>query len=61
MIECSKKNNINTLVTTNTTLLNDTNIEALKTADLVQISIDGPEEIHNEQRQKKVFKKQLKI
>lgn len=59
LIKCSKENNINTIITTNTTLLNDENIEYLKLADLVQISIDGPEEIHNEQRQKEVFKKTI--
>ena len=47
LIEVAKKNNINTIVTTNTTLLNDENIECLKVADLVQVSIDGPEQIHN--------------
>lgn len=56
LIQCAKYNNINTIVTTNTILLNEENIKALKLADLVQISIDGPEEIHNEQRQKQVFK-----
>lgn len=59
LIEASKKNNINTLVTTNTTLLNDTNIEWLKNADLVQVSIDGPEEVHNEQRQANVYQKTI--
>ena len=47
-------------ITTNTTLLNDENIEYLKLANLVQISIDGPEEIHKEQRQKEVFQKTIK-
>lgn len=42
LIQCSKENNINTIVTTNTTLLNDENIEYLKMADLVQVSIDRP-------------------
>ena len=55
LIACAKQNNINTIVTTNTTLLNKENIEVLKSADLVQISIDGPKEIHNNQRQKDVF------
>lgn len=55
LIQCAKYNHINTIVTTNTTLLNDKNIRALKLADLVQVSIDGPKEIHNEQRQSKVF------
>ena len=59
LIKCSKENNINTIITTNTTLLNEKNIEYLKLADLVQISIDGPEEIHNEQRQKEVFNKTI--
>ena len=55
LIQCAKYNHINTIVTTNTTLLNDKNIEALKLADLVQISVDGPKEIHNEQRQSDAF------
>lgn len=59
LIETAKKNNISTIVTTNTTLLNDENIEWLKEADLVQVSIDGPEKIHNEQRQGDVYKKTL--
>ena len=59
LIQCSKYNHINTIVTTNTTLLNEENITALKLADLVQISIDGPEEIHNEQRQKEVFRQTI--
>ena len=59
LIQCAKCNNINTIVTTNTTLLNETNIKTLKLADLVQVSIDGPEEIHNEQRGKKVFKQTI--
>ena len=40
LIKCSKENHINTIITTNTTLLNNKNIEYLKLADLVQISID---------------------
>lgn len=60
LIKCSKQNNINTIVTTNTTLLNDENIEYLKLADLVQISIDGPKEIHNDQRQNNVYEKTIK-
>ena len=59
LIEVAKKNNINTIVTTNTTLLNDENIECLKAADLVQVSIDGPEQIHNKQRQAEVYKKTI--
>ncbi|MFR8104013.1 MAG: radical SAM protein [Clostridia bacterium] len=59
LITFSKANNINTIVTTNTTLLNDKNIEALKAADLIQISIDGPKEIHNEQRQADVYDKTI--
>lgn len=59
LIDCAKENNINTIVTTNTLLLNKENIEALKKADLVQISIDGPEEVHNEQRQGNVYKKTI--
>ena len=59
LIECSKKNNINTIVTTNTTLLNDENIEWLKLADLVQVSIDGPAEIHNSQRNAPVYAKTI--
>ena len=59
LIECSKKNNISTIVTTNTILLNDENIECLKKADLVQISIDGPKNVHNEQRQADVFEKTI--
>lgn len=55
LIEYSKINHINTIVTTNTTLLNDENLEWLKLADLVQVSIDGPEKIHNEQRQANVY------
>lgn len=59
LIQCSKYNHINTIVTTNTTLLNEKNIETLKLSDLVQISIDGPKEIHNEQRQADVFEKTI--
>ena len=59
LIECSKKNNINTIVTTNTILLNNENIEWLKMADLVQVSIDGPENIHNFQRNAKVHEKTI--
>lgn len=55
LIECSKNNNINTIVTTNTIMLNNENIEWLKLADLVQVSIDGPKDIHNEQRQASVY------
>lgn len=59
LIECAKSNNISTIVTTNTILLNKENIEWLKSADLVQISIDGPKEIHNDQRQAKVYDKTI--
>lgn len=59
LIKCSKDNNINTIVTTNTLLLNDENIEWLKLADLVQISIDGPESIHNFQRNANVYNKTI--
>lgn len=59
LIDCAKENHINTIVTTNTLLLNKKNIEVLKKADLVQISIDGPMDVHNEQRQGKVFKKTI--
>ncbi len=59
LIDCAKKNNINTIVTTNTLLLNNKNIEFLKKADLVQISIDGPENIHNFQRQGDVYSKTI--
>lgn len=55
LIQCAKYNHINTIVTTNSILLTQENINALKLADLVQISIDGPREIHNKQRQKEVF------
>lgn len=59
LIQCAKYNHINTIVTTNTTLLNEENKKALRLADLVQISIDGPKEIHNEQRQGNVFDKTI--
>ena len=59
LIICSKENNINTIVTTNTVLLNDENIEWLKLADLVQVSIDGPEKIHNKQRNAIVYNKTI--
>ncbi len=59
LIQCAKYNHINTIVTTNTTLLNKENIKALKLADLVQISVDGPKQIHNEQRQNEVFDKTI--
>ena len=59
LILCSKQNHIHTLVTTNTVLLNEENLETLKLADLVQVSIDGPEEIHNEQRQADVYQKTI--
>ena len=55
LIGYSKENNINTIVTTNTTLLNDENIKWLKLADLVQVSIDGPKKIHNNQRNADVY------
>ena len=60
LIDRAKKNKINTIVTTNTLLLNEKNIEDLKKADLIQISIDGPKEIHDEQRQGIVFDKMIK-
>lgn len=59
LIDRAKQNNINTIVTTNTLLLNDKNLEVLKKADLVQVSIDGSEEIHNYQRNANVFEKML--
>lgn len=59
LIDCAKENNISTIVTTNTLFLNDNNLEILKKADLVQISIDGPENIHNEQRQANVYQKTI--
>ena len=59
LIDRAKSNNINTIVTTNTLVLNDEKIEILKKADLIQISIDGPEDVHNEQRQDNVFKKMI--
>lgn len=59
LVQCAKYNHINTIVTTNTTLLNQENIRALKLANLVQVSIDGPKEIHNEQRQDEVFDKTI--
>lgn len=59
LIECAKNNNINTIVTTNTVLLNNENIEWLKLADLVQVSIDGPESVHNEQRNSEVYNKTI--
>ena len=55
LIDRAKQNNINTIVTTNTLLLNKKNIEVLKKADLVQVSIDGIKEIHNYQRNANVF------
>ncbi len=59
LIARAKKNNINTIVTTNTLLLNKENIEILKMADLVQVSIDGNEIIHNYQRNANVFKRMI--
>lgn len=59
LIECAKYNYINTIVTTNTLLLNENNIGDLKKADLVQISIDGPKDVHNEQRQAEVYQKMI--
>ena len=59
LIDCAKENHISTIVTTNTLLLNDKNIEVLKKADLVQVSIDGPEKVHNEQRQGNVYEKTI--
>ena len=59
LIDYAKENNISTIVTTNTTLLNKNNIEVLKKADLVQVSIDGPEDVHNAQRQSDVFDKTI--
>lgn len=59
LIDCAKQNNINTIVTTNTLLLNKENIKILQKADLVQISIDGPEKVHNAQRQGNVFEKTM--
>ncbi len=59
LIDRAKQNNINTIVTTNALLLNQENLEVLKKADLVQVSIDGSEEIHNYQRNANVFEKML--
>lgn len=59
LITCAKKHHINTIVTTNTLLLNEENIKVLKKADLVQISVDGPEDVHNEQRQGNVWQKTI--
>ena len=59
LVEAAKKQHIFTIVTTNTVLLNDENIETLKSADLVQVSIDGPREIHNAQRQAPVYDKTI--
>ncbi len=59
LIDRAKQNNINTIVTTNTLLLNKENMEVLKKADLVQVSIDGNREIHNYQRNAEVFDKML--
>lgn len=59
LIEFAKSKNISTIVTTNTILLNDENIKILQHADLVQISIDGPEEIHNMQRQAAVYNRTI--
>lgn len=59
LICVAKENNINTIVTTNTTLLNGNNIKWLQKADLVQISVDGPENVHNEQRGGDVYKKTI--
>lgn len=59
LIECAKQNGISTIVTTNTLLLNEKNIETLKKADLIQISIDGPEFIHNIQRNANVYQKTM--
>lgn len=59
LIECAKEENISTIVTTNALLLNDNNIDTLKKADLVQVSIDGPKHIHNYQRNADVFDKMI--
>lgn len=59
LIDRAKQNNINTIVTTNTLLLNKNNLEVLKKADLVQVSIDGNESIHNYQRNADVFERML--
>lgn len=59
LIDCAKKNNISTIVTTNTILLNKNNLSQLKKADLIQISIDGPQDIHNWQRQSDVYEKTI--
>lgn len=59
LLECAKEQNISTIVTTNALLLNNENMETLKKADLVQISIDGPEQVHNFQRGAAVFDKMI--
>ena len=60
LIDCAKENNISTIVTTNTLLLTNKNIEVLKKADLVQISIDGPQHIHDMQRMAEVYETTIK-
>jgi len=59
LIDTSIKNNINTLVTTNTLLLNEENIKWLAKANLVQVSVDGSKDIHNAQRQSDVYDKTI--
>lgn len=60
LLECAKKNQISTIITTNTLLLSEKNLSTLKNADLIQISIDGPEHIHNFQRSANVFNTMIK-
>jgi len=60
LLKRAKELNINTIVTTNSILLNDEKISFLKKyASLVQISIDGPSAVHNDQRGQDVFEKTI--
>jgi MoaA/NifB/PqqE/SkfB family radical SAM enzyme len=61
MIEFSKKFGLQVHITTNGWLINETKIKSLKKAglDIINISLDGPEEIHDWLRGKGSYKKAI--
>ena len=58
-INCAKKYFKEVNITSNGTLIDSRNIHYLKTATLVQISIDGPSEIHDSIRGSGVYNKAI--
>lgn len=60
LIQEAQKQSINVLVTTNTLLLTNEKIRYLKEFQpIIQVSIDGPETVHNHIRNKDVFSKTI--